>query len=115
VIVCRVSVKHFPFPRTSPKPDWRRRQSLSPQHGIAANTIVIPTIGVNALIDQIRVTLTQAPGKADGVMNGELDIPRQVDRVGVWNGSPTLESNPGSTLMAGHTDNKNQGLTLSRL
>jgi len=78
-------------------------QQLSPSAGqpaeppVTENSLVIPATGVNAPVDQV------------GILNGSLNIPPDVSRVGSWIGGPSLHSAAGSSLIAGHIDNINQG------
>lgn len=59
--------------------------------------LIVPSLGVDATID---VTALQA---------GLLDLPADVSRVALWDGSPPIDSDAGTILVAGHVDNIHQG------
>lgn len=67
--------------------------------------LVVPGVGIDALVDPVGVT-----------PDGELQLPDDVHRVGWYRFGPAPGGTQGSTVLAGHVDSWNQGLgALGRL
>lgn len=63
-----------------------------PAPTVAPNHLVIPALGVDAQVQPI------------GLVDGTLELPIAAAAVGRWTGGAALESDSGTTLVAGHVD-----------
>lgn len=52
----------------------------------------------------------RAPVVPVATVDGELDVPKHVDRLGWWDGSAWLGDPFGATVIAGHVDSATEGL-----
>ncbi|SHN27940.1 class F sortase [Cryptosporangium aurantiacum] len=66
---------------------------------VAPQRLRIPDIGVDAVVLPVGV-------EPD---TGEMEVPRAVDRVGWYRYGPALDARAGSTVIAGHVDDADQG------